>query len=232
MFTSGAHLAQYVFLLSRTDPGAAKHKGLTMFLVPLDSPGIEVSPFDTLSDERTNATYYASVRVPDRYRVGPVNGGWTVLHHALDMEHGSGGGGTGTEHRKLAEAAAAWARRTGRWSDPRARERIGLVAARAEIARLLGVSAFWTRVTRRPSRAEGPMNKLFMAESWIEDAADMMDLCAPDSILKTGADGAVGDGEIEFAYRHSTALAIYGGSSEIMRSIVAQEALGLPRSRS
>ena len=76
------------------------------------------------------------------------------------------------------------------------------------------------------------MNKLFMAEAWIEDAADMMDLCAPDSILKTGVDRAVGDGEIELAYRHSTALSIYGGSSEIMRSIIAQEALGMPRSRS
>src|SRR5207247_528646 len=74
MFTSGAHLAQYVFLLTRTDPRAAKHKGLTMFLVPLDTPGIEVQPIETLSDERTNATYYAGVRVPDRYRVGPVDG--------------------------------------------------------------------------------------------------------------------------------------------------------------
>ncbi len=232
MFTSGAHLAQYVFLLTRTDRGAAKHKGLTMFLVPLDTPGIEVQPIETLSDERTNATYYASVRVSDRYRVGPVNGGWSVLHHALDMEHGGGSGATGIEHRKLAEAAASWARRSGRWSDPRTRERLGLVAARAEISRLLGVSSFWSRVTRRPPRGEGAMNKLFMAEAWIEDSADMMDLCAPDSILKTGVEGAAGDGEVELAYRHSTALSIYGGSSEIMRSIIAEEALDMPRSRS
>ena len=122
MFTSGAHLAQYVFLLTRTDPGTAKHKGLTMFLVPLDTPGIEVQPIHTLSDESTNATYYENVRVADRYRIGPVDGGWSVLHHALDMEHGGGGGGSGADHRKLVEAAAAWARRNGRWSDPRTRE--------------------------------------------------------------------------------------------------------------
>jgi alkylation response protein AidB-like acyl-CoA dehydrogenase len=172
------------------------------------------------------------VRVADRYRVGPVNGGWSVLSHALDIEHGGGAGAAGAEHRKLAEAAAAWARRSGRWSDPRTRERLGLVAARAEIARLLGLSSFWSRVERRPRRGEGPMSKLFMAEAWIEDAADMMDLCAPDSILKVGAPGAAGDGEVELAYRHSTALSIYGGSSEIMRSIVAEQALGMPRSRS
>ena len=76
------------------------------------------------------------------------------------------------------------------------------------------------------------MRKLFTAEAWIEDAADMMDLCAPDSILKEGVEGAVGDGEVELAYRLSTALSIYGGSSEIMRSIIAQLTLDMPRSRS
>jgi alkylation response protein AidB-like acyl-CoA dehydrogenase len=232
MFTSGAHLSQYVFLLTRTDPAAAKHKGLTMFLVPIDTPGIEVQPIHTISDERTNATYYSNVRVPDRYRVGPVNGGWSVLHAALDMEHGGGGGGMGAEHRKLAERAAAWAMQNGRWSDPRVRERLGFVAARAHVNRLLCAQSLWCGIEGRPNRGEGPMCKLFMAEAWIEDAADMMDLCAPDSILKTGTDGAAGDGEIELAYRHSTALAIYGGSSEIMRSIVAQVVLGMPRSRS
>jgi alkylation response protein AidB-like acyl-CoA dehydrogenase len=90
----------------------------------------------------------------------------------------------------------------------------------------------WCGIERRPNRGEGPMFKLFMAEAWIEDAADMMDLCAPDSILKTGEPGAAGDGEVELAYRHSTALSIYGGSSEIMRSIIAQVTLGMPRSRS
>jgi alkylation response protein AidB-like acyl-CoA dehydrogenase len=76
------------------------------------------------------------------------------------------------------------------------------------------------------------MFSLFSAEAWIEDAADMMDLCAPDSLLKKGEPGAAGGGEVELAYRHSTALSIYGGSSEIMRSIIAQKTLGMPRSRS
>src|SRR5262245_15627029 len=233
MFTSGAHLTQYVFLLTRTDASARKHRGLTMFLVPLDTPGIEVQPILTLSDERTNATYYSGVRVPDRYRVGPVNEGWSVLHHALDIEHGSGGlGASGAEHRKLAESAAAWARSSGRWSDPRARERLGYVAARAAVSRVLGLRALWSGAERHPDGGEGPMYSLFQAEAWIEDSADMMDLCAPDSLLKTGAEGAAGGGEVELAYRHSTALSIYGGSSEIMRSIIAQLTLRMPRSRS
>src|SRR5262249_47712119 len=90
MVTSGAHLAQYGFLLARTDPSAAKHKGLTMFLVPLDTAGVEIQPVHTLSGERTNVTYYNGVRIPDRYRVGGVNGGWAVIGYALEIEHGTG----------------------------------------------------------------------------------------------------------------------------------------------
>ena len=115
-----------------------------------------------------------------------------MIHHALDLEHGGGISAAGTEHRMLAEAAAAWARANGRWSDPRVRERLGFVATRAHVARLLGFESSWRRVEGLPVRGEGAMRKLFTAEAWIEDAADMMDLCAPDSILKEGVDGAVG----------------------------------------
>jgi len=232
MFTSGAHLAQYVFLLTRTDTTVAKHKGLTMFLVPLDMPGVEIQPIHTISDERTNATYYEDVHLPDRYRVGPVNGGWAVIRMALDLEHGGGTSAAGGPHRALAEAAAAWALANGRWDDSRVRERLGFVATRAEIARLLGWDSSWRAIEGLPSQGEGAMRKLFLAEAWIEDAADMMDLCAPDSILTKGTDGAIAHGEIELSYRHSTAMSIYGGSSEIMRSIIAQVVLGMPRSRS
>ena len=73
MFTSGANLGDCVFLLARTNADVQKHKGLTLFLVPLDQPGVEVRPFETLSDEKTNATYYSGVHLPDRYRVGEVD---------------------------------------------------------------------------------------------------------------------------------------------------------------
>ncbi|CQD11308.1 acyl-CoA dehydrogenase [Mycolicibacterium conceptionense] len=89
MFTSNAHNAQYVFLLTNTEPAAPKHKSLTMFLVPLDSAGVEIQPIRTVDGDRTNITYYSDVRVSDRYRVGEVNGGWTVLRGALELEHGT-----------------------------------------------------------------------------------------------------------------------------------------------
>src|SRR6201997_5351264 len=88
MFTSNAQNARYVFLLTNTDPQGPKHKNLTMFLVPLDSPGIEIQGIRTLDGDRTNIVYYTDVRVDDLYRIGEVNGGWTVMRSALDSEHG------------------------------------------------------------------------------------------------------------------------------------------------
>jgi alkylation response protein AidB-like acyl-CoA dehydrogenase len=239
MFTSGANLTQYVFLLTRTDPGAAKHRGLTMFLVPLDTPGIEIHPVHTLSDERTNVTYYGGVRIPDRYRVGPVDGGWSVLGYALELEHGTSGGASTYSLilRELLDKALRWARtaeRHGRpaLEDPRVRERLARVAMHAEQAFVLARRSLWNGATGRPDRGEGPMTKLLGTEALQADASDLLDLMAPDSLLHAGVPGAAAEGEAQFAYRLGAAATIYGGSTEIIRSIIAQQALGLPRSRS
>src|SRR5690348_12956062 len=89
MFTTGAHNCQYVFLITNTDPDAPKHKSLTMFLVPLDTPGIEIQGIRTVDGDRTNIVYYSDVRVDDRYRLGEVNDGWAVLREPLNTEHGA-----------------------------------------------------------------------------------------------------------------------------------------------
>ena len=89
MFTTGAHNCQYVFLITNTDPSAPKHKSITMFLVPLDTPGIEIQGIRTVDGDRTNIVYYSDVRVADKYRLGEVNGGWAVLREPLNVEHGA-----------------------------------------------------------------------------------------------------------------------------------------------
>ncbi len=238
MFTSGANIAQYVFLLTRTDPEARKHRGLTMFLVPLDTEGIEIHPIYTISDERTNATYYSDVRISDRYRVGGVNEGWSVIGYALQLEHGGGDGGSlGSEQEKMIAAAVTWARTAIRpggtaMLDPRVRERLARAATRAAVSKVLGLRSLWSGVEGQPDRGAGPMSALFSSESFVQIATDLLDLAAPDSILGADALGEVLKGEIEFGYRHSTATTIYAGSSEILRSIIAQVALSMPRSRS
>jgi alkylation response protein AidB-like acyl-CoA dehydrogenase len=238
MFTSGADRAQYVFLLTRTNTEVAKHKGLTMFLVPLDTKGIDVHPVHTIGDERTNVTYYKDVVIPDRYRVGEVDRGWSVVGYALEIEHGSGlvAGGQCLHLQDLAAAALRWARgaqRGGRpaLEDARVREELARVTMHADMSFLLGRRALWCSETGEPDHAVGPMNKLFGTETLVSDAARLLDLAAPDSLLSAGAEGAAADGEIEFSYRLAAATTIYGGSSEVMRSLIAQQALGLPRSR-
>lgn len=238
MFTSGADICEYVFLLTRTDPDAKKHRGLTMFLVPLDTPGIEVRPIHTLSDEKTNATFYSDVRVPDQYRIGEVNGGMGVIGYALEIEHGGGGLGLFAHaHADAVEAAVGWARTEcptapPPMADPLVRIRLARAATRAHISSLFNLQSLWRGAEGLPNRGEGPMSKLFSAETYIEDSADLLDLAAPESLISSGSPGALSDGELEFAYRLSTATSIYGGSSEIMRSMIAESVLGMPRSRS
>lgn len=237
MFTSGADIGDYVFLLTRTRTERRKHQGLTMFLVPLDTPGIDIQPIYTLSDERTNATYYSGVRIPDRYRIGEVDGGWSVVGHALHLEHSSGAIGDKLELEELIEAAVSWAMgtvRDGRTAldDPRVRERLGQAAAQAEVTESLALRGLWSGVTGQPDRGQGAMAATFKKVALVEVASQLMDLAAPHSILSRGAERAIAAGSLEFGYRLGTALAIYGGTKEILKSIVAQTALEMPRSRS
>ncbi len=228
MFTSGADIAQYVLLLTRSDPNEAKHRGLTIFLVPLDARGVEVQAIHTLSDERTNITFYSDVRVPDHYRLGEIGSGAAVIGAALSMEHADTG--YPLDHARLLKNAVSWAKATSRngqsaIQDPAVRARLSVVAVNSYAADLLARRALWAGSTGLANRSFGPMGKLFATEAYISDASELLDLTAPDSLLH-------GDEKFELAYRHSTATSIYGGSSEIMRSIIAESALELPKTRS
>jgi len=229
MFTTGAHLSDYVLLIARTDPDLPKHRGLTIFFVPMTLPGIEIQPVHTLQDERTNITFYADVRVPDRYRLGPVNGGLTVMAAAMEIEHG--GEGYHIHHHSLMDAALEWARTPGpqglRPIDDRAtRARLARAATHLELADLLCRRVTWAADTNRMSRAIGPMAKLFATEIYMADAADLVALTAPASLRhETPALS-----EIEDKHRQAIGQTIYGGTSEVHRGIIAQHALNLPRS--
>ncbi|MBV1686169.1 acyl-CoA dehydrogenase family protein [Novosphingobium sp. G106] len=230
MFTSGAELASYVLLLTRTDPEVPKHKGLTMFLVPLDVPGVEIHPVHTFMDERTNASFYADVRIPDRYRLGEVNGGVKVMAAALTMEQG----GSHYHHQlhAMIDAVTEWARGAKRDGRP-AIEDAGTLARLADvytdacIGEALSARALWMRLIGQPDLAYGPASKIFSTQAFIDDSADLLDLAAPASLIR----GKTGLGVVEKGYRHSTATSIYGGTSEVLRSMVAERRLGLPRSR-
>ncbi|MGV0605376.1 acyl-CoA dehydrogenase family protein [Mycolicibacterium sp. XJ1904] len=220
MFTSNAHNAHYVFLITNTDPAAPKHQSLTMFLVPLSSPGIEIQPIRTVDGDRTNITYYSDVRVDDKYRVGAVNGGWSVLREALNAEHGTierdAQGlqklATMTEHLLLlAEAVDHIAAVVG--EEDSARYRLGRAIARIEAA--MSTPEMFGRVAN--------------AQTMRDVAPDLMDLVGAAGSLPTGAEGAAGDGGVEYAFRLAGPAGIYGGTLEVFRNMIAQHALGLGR---
>ena len=229
MFTSGANIADYVLMLTRTNPDVPKHKGLTMFIVPLKAPGVSIQPVFTFQDERTNITYYDAVKVKDSYRLGPVDGGVKVMAGALEMEHG---GGFSRSQRHMVHAAEQLCREiTYRdrplIEDPTAQVRLARALVHTLLAEVIAYRAVWSAVQKMPNVGYGPMAKLFSSEKFLKDSADLLNLTAPYSLSKrTGPAGFLNQ-----CYRHAQGTTIYGGTSEVHRSMIAERGLGLPRSR-
>lgn len=230
IFSTGAHNCDYAFLLARTNPDVAKHKGLTMFLVPLKAKGVEIQPIHTLGGERTNTVFYDNVRFPDIHRMGPVDDGWNVLNGPLAAEHGRTeeelaneaglGYAFGRHTRAALEVAVAWANTPGidgrkPIDDPHVRRRLARVAVDVEVSFL----------------TNGPMGRILASELLIRDSADLCDLVGPQALIARHGEGAIANGRLDAAHRMAQGTATYGGTVEVHRNIVAEHFLGLPRSR-
>jgi alkylation response protein AidB-like acyl-CoA dehydrogenase len=233
MFTTNAHIADYVFMLARTDPDAPKHQGLTTFLVPLDQLGVEVRPVYTMSGERTNVTFYNDVYVEDRWRIGEINGGWSVMGVSFASEHAASFSG---EQARLLDALTAWARQASdeqglpRSQDAEVLERIGRSVTELEVSRLLSRRAAWLKSTGdRALHSKGPMSKLFSTERLQRQADETLQLVGPDALRAWGDPTSLEGGTIEHMVRHAKGTTIYAGTSEIQRNLIAQNNLGLPR---
>lgn len=233
MFTSNAQNAKYVFLLTNTDPQGRKHKNLTMFLVPLDSEGIEIQGIRTVDGDRTNIVYYSDVRVDDLYRIGEVNGGWTVMRFALDAEHGiTDAQDHGlqnismlSEHGHLmAEAADGVAAVLGT-PDASGRSPIDDDATKYRLGRAMA------RIEAAMS-TPGMYGRVALIATMREVSQELMDLLGTASALPTDTPGSADfadNGAIEFIFRHGVPAGIYGGTMEVFRNMIAQHELGLGR---
>ncbi|OBF11932.1 acyl-CoA dehydrogenase [Mycobacterium sp. ACS4054] len=222
MFTSNAQNARYVFLLTNTDPQGPKHRNLTMFLVPLDTPGIQIQGIRTLDGDRTNIVYYSDVRVEDLYRIGEVNGGWTVMRAALDSEHGivdpedhglqyvAAMAAHGDLMAEVVDAVAAVASAT---DDESVKYRLGRAVARMEAA----------------LSTPGMFGRVAVAQTMRDITPDLMDIMGSASALPTETEGSATDGAAEHLYRLSLPLGIYGGTLEVFRNMIAQHELNLGR---
>ncbi len=230
MWTSGSNLTDYVLILTRTDPDLPKHKGLTMFIVPLKAEGVTIQGVHTFMDERTNISFYDNVRIPDSWRLGEINGGARTMAASLELEHG---GGFAKVQRSMLENAIELCEEIkvaggARLIDTaKAQTRLARVHANVLASELIAFRANWTQVHGKGNGAYGPMAKMFSSELFITDSRDLLDLTAPLSLSKRkGAADAV-----NLAYRHAHGTTIYGGTSQVHRSMIAEKGLGLPRSR-
>jgi 3-oxocholest-4-en-26-oyl-CoA dehydrogenase alpha subunit len=225
LWTTMAQVATWALLLTRTGTPESKHRGLTMFLVPLATPGITIRPVYTMATERTNATFYDNVELDDAWRIGGVDQGWDVMAVALALERGvMGATNPGVA---LLRHFRHWAEESGSLSD-HALRRMALVAIDNEVAALLTQRSALLAGEGKLPGVEGSMTKVFATEAYRRASHWFQEMAAPASLLGREVPGSAAAGWIDYDARHNPVTTIYGGTSEINRNNVAQRYLGLP----
>jgi alkylation response protein AidB-like acyl-CoA dehydrogenase len=233
VWTTSAHFADWYWVGARTDPEAPKHQGISLFLIPMDHPGLTIRPTWTIGDERTNEVFFERVFVPDDHMVGEVGKGWTYICEALDLERFAmmPVGPLEKKVDALVEHVRA-ATRDGRplRGDPGVRRRIARLATELEVSRMLQRRVIAEALKGGVPTVQSSQYKLFMNECGQRVADAALDILGPESQLKPGQVGAPVDGRFERSYRYTVVDTIGGGASEIQKNIIARRGLGLPPS--
>jgi len=230
-FTTSAHFADWYWVAGRTDPDAPKHKGITLFLVPMDAPGITITNMDTIGDERTNEVFLDDVFVSDDYVVGEVNKGWYYISEALDFE------------RFTLFTVSAYIKRYERLrdhvrtatvdgkplrQDPHVRRWMAHAAAQIEVARMHCLRVISKAAKGEVPNLESAMFKLFTTQLGQTIADEFLTTSGAAGALKRDEPYAPMDGRFEFTYRYSVVDTVGAGTSEVQRNIIARRGLGLP----
>jgi alkylation response protein AidB-like acyl-CoA dehydrogenase len=231
VWTTSAHFADWYWLGARTDPSATKHRGITLFLIPMDDPGLTISPTWTIGDERTNEVFFDEVFVSDDYVVGELNRGWTYICEALDLERFAMMP-VGPLEKKV-EALLDWLREAERDGeplrrDPEVRSRVARIATELEVSRLLQRRVISEALGGGIPTVQSSMYKLFMNETGQRVADAALDLMGAAGQLRAGEADSPLAGRFERSYRYTVVDTIGGGASEIQKNIIARRGLGLP----
>jgi alkylation response protein AidB-like acyl-CoA dehydrogenase len=231
VWTSVAEVADWCFLLARTDPEAKKHAGISALLVDMKQPGITVRPLRQLTGEAEfNEVFFDGVRVPRENVVGKPGDGWKIAMGILAHERGPMWAfmfhGYMTEDlSQLLELA----RRRGLASDPVARQRIARAHIDVEIMRLLGCRSLTAESRGEPIGPKTSLEKLFGSELSQRVRELAMDVLGPQALVGMDDERAEWEGRWLRFYLFSRADTIMGGTSEIQRTVIAHQLLGLPR---
>ncbi|MDX1648715.1 MAG: acyl-CoA dehydrogenase family protein [Myxococcota bacterium] len=236
VFTSLADHSDYVWLAARTDPDAPKHRGISMFIVPLDAPGVKVTPIYTMGGIRTNATYYEDVRVPAENLVGGENRGWTLITNQLNHERVSlfNYGPMG----QIYDDVVAWARETehpegGKVIDrPWVQANLARFRAHLEVLKVMNWKQAWEITQGGLHPAEASAVKVFASEFNISGYHWLLEVLGEAGTIRDGSPGAILRGRVERTYRSMLILTFGGGTNEVQRDIIAMAGLGMPHYKS
>ncbi len=234
-FNTECHYSEYHWLAARTEqsPGASKYKGISLFIVDMESPGITIRPLWTMSGERTNEVYYDNVKVPRERMVGEKNKGFYYMMEAIGSERNQ----VFIPMRlySLLIDLIRYARETiykGRplSEDPLIRDRLAQAAIELEVARVLADHSRWLESNHMPLSYEPEITKIFTSELEQRLVDTGMQLMGSFGRLMEESPFVPIRGRLSWYYLHSFMTTIGAGTSEIGRSVIAQRGLGLPRS--
>ena len=230
IWTSEAHVSTHLWLAARTDPSAAKHRGISMFIVSMDTPGMTVRPLYTMSGVRTNEVFFEDVRIPADALIGEENKGWYTIANALDFERVSLAP-TGQLARQFDRTLEYLKKeRPEQIEDRGTRQRLADLKIDLHVLRALNLVNASIIANHETPTMEASMTKVWSSELRYRLSSMNMDLLGRYGALRSDDDGLtpVG-GQNEQTYRSSPILRFGGGTNEVQRNIIAHRGLGLPR---
>ena len=234
VWTTLGHNAKWGMLTARTEPGVPKHRGITYFIIDMDQPGVEVRPLRQITGEAEfNEVYFTDARVPDRNRLGGVGEGWRVSVTTLMNERVSIGENISPRGEgAIATAVEAW--RNSGSDDTARRDELIRLWVEAEAIRLTGIRDRTARLQGTPG-PEGSTLKLQWAEfrkktfAWAVDMMGARGMLYPEAYHFRTPDSLESDHSPQWSFLRSRANSIEGGTSEILRNVIGERVLGLPR---
>ncbi len=235
VFTSIAHIADYIWLAARTDPDPSKkHRGVSLFLIPIDTPGIAITPIYTLGGHRTNAVFFDEVKVPRSCLIGEENRGFEAIVYQLDRERIALVASSPMTRR--IRKAIEWARETrinGKpvIEHPGVKTRIAELLAEVEVLKLLNFRVVDNMTKGLPVWAEASTVKVFGSELNIKINATLLEIFGPYGQIQSPDPLAPAEGLVEEHFRDDLIFIFGGGANEVQRDIIAMVGLGMPRSR-
>ena len=233
IWTSGAHNAQWLFMLARTDQDAPKHRGISFLLVDMKSPGLTVRPIINMAGiHGFNQLFFDNVRTPKKYLVGEYNRGWYVGARLLDFERSGVGRSAGG--KRILEELVEFAKETN-WDGkpmakkPEVRNRLADMAVEVEVSRMISYRIGYLQSKGEVFNKEASVGKVFGSEMTQRLYRTGMSMMGLYGTLSRGSKWAPLHGRIQRGFLTSFSSTIAAGTSEIQRNVIAQRGLGLPR---